>query len=368
MSKVIKLAVESVVALVDALPTVGDIVSRIVELTWDDIRAIGVACGYDEHEDTLRDNRNRQVTTGKLLDLLREPGKPRWSPTVANIYIRTDSSKLPAVVNGGNTFRASYDYLKDNQKDTVSLTISYSNMVDFGAFDQIDATRTGKSNLETRFGDGYSEYYNELFGLSCLRTLAKPIDGGGDSKRTWKGVVYYPDQLANGKSSIFDQPWFDCLYNFGVAEGEDKQSLMAIAETISETLQKGKFKQIHHAYLVCGVVDCLGSILDWETDDKGNIVANAKLSQAISRIRDSLGQACKLLIPTFAPSTKGVTIKPSPKYSALCHWLHSAIDGKALPKVLNPEFVVPQGMHKALVEFDQALIDDKDLREYYSIK
>ena len=308
--------------------------SRIVLLTWEAVQEIAKVCGItierNQHgkitEITIRGNRPEQVTTKKLLDLLKtEP--EAWDCHVAHVYIRlgTETNPLCDIVEGGNTFRASYYYLDEFKDKTVAVTLEMSETLRFETWNQIVTPKTNKTMLGIAFQDGHEELYSELFGLSCTRVLGKSVKGGSDDRRTWRKETWKPSRMP----TMFEDAWFAQLWELATHENKDKQSLYSLGCTLVETL-KG-FKDMHIAYLIIAYVDATSNAWTHEFDEDGETNSET-FDTHLSRISDNLKRFGELLKPVFTPVTKGMSFGPDAKYAAIYDLVLRSVKGKALPQ------------------------------------
>lgn len=328
--------------------------SRIVLLTWEAVQAIAETCGVTvERNDkgkitdiTIRGNRPEQVTTKKLLDVLKNEPEA-WDCHVAHVYIRlgTEENPLCDIVEGGNTFRASYYYLDEFKDKTVAVTLEMSETLRFETWNQIQSPKTNKTMLSIKFQDGNEGIYSELFGLSCVRVLGKSVKGGDVDKRTWRKQVWKPSKIV----SMFEDAWFSQLWELATHENQDKQSLLSLGRTLTETL-KG-WKDMHISYLITAYIDATSNAWIYEEDEDGK-TNSEKFDSHLTKISNNLHRITELMKPVFTPPTKGMSFGPDAKYAAIYDLVLRSVKGKALPQTAQTDTIPRLGVVEAFRLFE----------------
>jgi len=237
--------------------------------------------GYNVETGEIRNNRGTQVSTDKIIELIKasviEGTKELdpdglYRPTVATIRI---GSRTGDCADGGNTFRGIHHCITEGIVDSIEALVLVHPDFDFRGYNQIDANRKPSQVINMSFGDGWGEFRQQVFGLSCLRSKGLNVVGGGVKGRTWKGsVLHSSDDIANlfkETSPKFDY-WLACLVEgyHQIHGSTSNQSLLQIVETLN-TLTSKFTSDADGALLLHAVLDVMLNDVAKQPDDESEL-------------------------------------------------------------------------------------------------
>jgi hypothetical protein len=329
--------------------------SSMVTFNKESIQKFAQIVGLDTETMELRGNRDEQVSTGKLRELIRSG---LWIPSVATIRFNTVTSNI---ADGGNTFRSMfYELVIEESIEEIDCMLLESEEFDFRGYNQIEAKRNTKTVLELKAkkdnkDQGWGQFKSQLFTLACLRSKSLNVGGGGSSGKTWRGIVRHS---ADSIIDIFDHD--DTLKNlvsiFKLEVGEANRSLWGLCEFIKTEVAKKFNEDNDGALLTLAIYDELV-----RTTDSGDPILpdDTLLGEVVDKLYEIVVTHKGKLLHAWPDKAKpGVAVDRQGKYSILCGFVRCAFNTELNPSTVIKPGLVPKQGFAMLVPDDTEDIED----------
>lgn len=287
-----------------------------VQFTLSMIEQLGELIGFDSETGEIRNNRPEQVSTKSVVQAWNDGN---YDPTVATIRINSVSCDC---VDGGNTYRAIRTILSsENAPSSVGCILLLNDEFSFYHYNTLEAKRKPSQVLEMACGDGWGKFKEQLFTLGCLRSQGMPVQGGGNSGKTWAGKVYKDTKSI---SDLLDnEVFFQFALNlYAKTYGKSKHTLARISDLLKETV-KGFNVDSDGAMLLCAVLD--------ETVTSNVVSDFPNFEPIIDSLVETLFSKVALEKLQAAWTTKeGVKVTRVGRYALLCSLVRSTIKGSRI--------------------------------------